>query len=475
MNGENPTPALSDLLADGMNIGVHWFPEDVPPSRLAEIFIGMANTHGGTVLLGVSPRSGQIQGVSDPEVIKDRVFQAASLSDPPLVLPIPRIHKLEGINLVEVHIPQGLPHVYNLNGRYFGREGRHTVPLTARRLRHLLQGRGVFPFESQVPPEASMDDLNQTKIDSYLEHLQPIPSLSRREVLQRRGCLRQIDGIWRPTYAGILLFGVYPQQWVPSGSILATRFTGTSLADEFLKYEMDGTLPEQLRQAEGFIRDHLRQVVRLVGFAREETPEYPLAAIRELLVNAVAHRDYNLQGDTIHIYIFADRLEIHSPGGLPGPVNLENILTARFSRNPIIVQVLSDLGYVERLGYGLNRVVNLLRRQSHRPPHFEEVAGTFRVTLFAEPSDGSPVPDLSVYRDLELNPRQTQALHYLVSHHRITNRAYQEICPDVHPETLRRDLADLVSKGALLKIGQKRATYYILKTPSALQGDDTLS
>jgi ATP-dependent DNA helicase RecG len=250
---------------------------------------------------------------------------------------------------------------------------------------------------------------------------------------------------------------------LPSASILAARFSGVAFGDRFMKQEIGGSLPEQLRQAEIFIHDHLRRVVRLVGLSHEEVLEYPFEAVRELLVNAVAHRSYNQQGDNIHLNLFADRLEVSSPGGLPGPVTLENLLEARFSRNPVIVQALSDLGFVERLGYGLDRVVTLMRQNGLNKPRFEEVVGNFRVTLYAEPSRVQPEVDLSRYKELDLNVRQEKALNYLATHRRITNREYQELSPDVHPETLRRDLADLASKGVLLKIGDKRATYYILK------------
>jgi ATP-dependent DNA helicase RecG len=204
----------------------------------------------------------------------------------------------------------------------------------------------------------------------------------------------------------------------------------------------------------------------LVGLQHQEIPEYPFEAVREILVNAVAHRDYNLQGDNIHVNIFSNRLEISSPGLLPGPVTLKNLLEARFARNAILSQLLSDLGYVERLGYGLDRVVDVTRSAGLLPPQFEEVAGTFRVTLFASKSDltsdGKAVI-LSRYLELNLNPRQQMALAQLVARQRISSHEYQTLCPDVHSETLRRDLADLVSRGIIIKVGDKKSTYYILK------------
>jgi ATP-dependent DNA helicase RecG len=182
-----------------------------------------------------------------------------------------------------------------------------------------------------------------------------------------------------------------------------------------------------------------------------------------LLVNAIAHRDYNQGGDGIHIHLFQDRLEIHSPGGLPGPVNLNNLLTARFSRNPIITQVLADMGFVERLGYGINRVMRAMEQHGLSPPRFEEVGGTFRVKLYNTPRAGLPKVVKDDLIRLNLNIRQEKAVAHLVEKGRIKNRTYQELCPDVSPETLRRDLVDLVKKGVLIKVGEKKSTYYILK------------
>jgi ATP-dependent DNA helicase RecG len=238
------------------------------------------------------------------------------------------------------------------------------------------------------------------------------------------------------------------------------------MSDSYIKRDISGNLPDQLRQAEEFLKTNVKTNVRLVGLTHQESLEYPFEAVRELIVNAVAHRDYNLQGDNIHLNIYSDRLVVTSPGTLPGPVTLDNLLDARFARNAVISQVLSDLGYVERLGYGLDRVVDVTRNAGLLPPHFEESAGTFRVTLFASISGdaytGKP-PDLSEYVRLGLNSRQQAALVQMAKNQRITSHEYQLLCPDVHAETLRRDLADLVTRGIVIKVGDKKATYYILK------------
>jgi ATP-dependent DNA helicase RecG len=468
-------PDIFSILARGMGPDLHWFPEDVPVTNLAATMTGMANTGGGSILIGITPRSGQVQGVRDVEKAIELSFQAALLVDPALVLPVPRVYSTGGLNSTQilwVTIPAGLPHVYSMDGSYLGRDGRQTNPLSARRLRQLLVERGAIQLETSVPPEATLADLDPQQTEAYLDLLKGTTGLFKgagreagQEILMQRGCLKRVNGELRPTYAAVLLFGRYPQQWLPNSTILAAHFPGIAFSDRFIKQDISGTLPDQIRQAEAFVQANLRTVVRLAGLTRQEAPEYPLEAVRELLVNAIAHRDYNLQGDNIHLNIFSDRLEVQSPGRLPGPVTLDNLLEARFSRNAVIVQVLSDMGFIERLGYGLDRVVTVLRQNQLRPPRFEEIAGCFRVTLHAPyiGQDSASIPDLSKYKDMNLNQRQEMALTHLALHRRISNSSYRELCPDVHPETLRRDLAELVSRGILLKIGDKRATYYILK------------
>jgi ATP-dependent DNA helicase RecG len=187
----------------------------------------------------------------------------------------------------------------------------------------------------------------------------------------------------------------------------------------------------------------------------------------------VAHRDYQINGDGIRLFIFSNRMEVTSPGGLPGPVTIDNIKDERFSRNPAIVQVLSDMNFIERLGYGVDRVIDLMQQQNLSAPEFEEKAGGFRVVLRNQAADAQPEaktasPSIQFkgeYQGIEINPRQEIALAHLHrsnSNHRITNSDLQQLCPDVHPETIRRDLADLVTKNILRKMGQKRGSYYIL-------------
>jgi ATP-dependent DNA helicase RecG len=372
---------------------------------------------------------------------------------------------LDDKTILVITVPPGLPHVYSLRGKYLIRVGAQNKPLAPKRLRRLIIERGEISFESLITRHATLDDIDRDKAERYLASLEGLTAATTEEALQNRGCLVREDGGYRPTNAGILLFGIQPERFVKSSEIIVARYAGREMTDAFVREDIRGTLPDQIRRAEAFLVSNMKRGVRLVSLEREEQVEYPVKAVREAIVNAVAHRDYSIRGDEIRVFMFSDRIEFYSPGRLPGHVTVDNIVEERFSRNEVIVQVLADMGFIEHLGYGIDRIIKLMRDYGLPAPRFQETAGGFRVILYGhgEGLVSEEEIDLTRWSHLDLNERQEKALAYLLEKGRITNREYQELCPDVSSETIRRDLADLVNKNVLLKIGRKRATYYIFK------------
>lgn len=454
----------SQWIASGGSGSVALLPETASPRRVGETLAALANAHGGVLLLGVNA-SGQPQGLAAPAAVREQAVAAALLAEPPLVLPLPEFVAVAGRDLCVVHVPPGLSQVYSIKGQYLTRAGKENRVLSTAELRALLIARGEGHFEASIAPGAGLGELDDAAIERYLERLSPLTAPSATAALLARGCLRATpQGEQLPTYAGILLFGRHPQQFLPSAEIIAVRYAGATMSDEFVREDIRGPLGEQIRRAEAFLATNMRRGMRIRGFTREEVAEYPLAVAREAVVNAVAHRDYSLRGDSIRLLMFSDRMEVYSPGRLPGHVTLDNLLYERFSRNEVIVQVLSDLGFIERLGYGIDRMIAAMQEASLPAPRFEETAAGFRVTLLGHGHDlVSASPAAQRWGNELLNPRQEQAMAHVAEQGRITNSAFQTLCPDVSPETIRRDLADLVDRGLLMKIGEKRATYYIMK------------
>ncbi len=458
---------ISALYRQGPSETVAFEVESVALNRLAETLAAFANADGGAVLLGVEPKGNSVRGVRDADTAIDKALAAGLRCEPPLILPRPASVTLEGKDILFVQVPAGLPHAYGLRGKYLARAGKKNTALGPRQLRQLLRERGEANFEALPAPGATRDDLDDALVQKYAAAFLGDAVVKKDEtndLLYRRGCLTKDGSAWRPTTSGFLLFAADPQRAFPSAEILLARYAGKQMEDEFMREIVRGPLAEQVRRAEAFVAANMRKGSRLDALQRADRAEYPLPAVREAIVNAVAHRDYAIRGDEIRLLMFSDRIEVYSPGRLPGHVTLDNLVDERFSRNEVIAQVLADMGFIERLGYGIDRMIRLMREWGLPAPRFAETANGFKVTLRG-PGEKlvSDEVDRSKWRRLELNERQQAALEYIAKNQRITNREYHDLFPDVSEETIRRDLADLAEQGVLLKLGDKKGTHYILK------------
>lgn len=461
---------LTKIYSKGQSETLAFELENAATTRLAETLAALANSQGGALLVGIDPQGDIVKGLRDADAAREKSLAAGLRCEPPLVLPRPSVAVIEDKSVLVVQVPAGLPHAYAIRGKYLARDGKKNRALGPRQLRQLLRDRGEGNFEAQALSGATLDDLDMERVNAYAKLFLAEESHAGRweeatlELLYRRGCLAKETSTFRPTVGGLLLFGREPQRLLPSAEILLARYAGSQMSDSFIRETARGPLAEQIRIAEAFMTANMRKGARIGEFRREDHFEYPMAAVREAIVNAVAHRDYSIRGEEIRVLIFTDRLEVYSPGRLPGHVTVENIAQERFARNEVIVQVLTDLGYVERLGYGIDRIIRQTQEAGLPRPRFQETANGFRLTLRGRGEDFATVTfDRDRFRDAALNERQSAALQLLQRNGRITNREYRELYPDVSDETIRRDLADLVDAGLLLKMGDRRGTYYILK------------
>ncbi len=443
------------------------------PEELAETLVALANGHGGRLIIGVG-RGRKLEGVPNAMLAQTLLLDAGLLCTPPLLLPPPEVAQSGGATLVCAMVPPGMPHVYSVRGRYLWRAGAEDAPVPPDALRRLLLERGETQWEKQRPPDAAMTDLDQHLLQAYLTRIGPPAEGDPATFLLRRGVAIAPQpsasplplAALAPTNAGLLLFGRTVDRFFPQCEITLVRYRGAAMSDEFLREDLRVSLPESVRRAEIWLSEHMRRGSRMIGLERQDWAQFPLGAVREALVNAVAHRDYRILGEGIRIALFSDRLECYSPGRLSGHVTLHNMVEERFSRNPSLVQVLADVGLIERLGYGIDRMLRQMEDAGLPPPEFRETAAGFLVTLRGQQGETEATAvsvDTRAWRKLGLNERQIAAMVYIAKNGRISNRELQELAADVSPETLRRDLADLVERNLLLRIGDKRGAYYIVK------------
>jgi ATP-dependent DNA helicase RecG len=434
------------------------------PEQIAETLTAFANTDGGTVVLGMD-EDGRLGDLFVEEDATDALQAALRLCRPPVRTDWTQ-QQVAGGTIVLLRVGRS-PEMHSLwDGRIIVRKGTENRPVEGADMDLLLANRPIGDFELQEVPGAKRDDLDDDVIDYYLERRQR--RNPRGTVLPKDKLLQQIGALTEqrtPTVSGLLLFGKEPQLFLPHSRAIFVRFADVQPRGPEGSFgygrreEFTGPLPQIIDRAWRVIWEEMDKRAVVKGLHRQEETEYPSAPVREALVNAVAHRDYRLTGRSIEIRMYTDRLEITSPGGLPAHITLDNIIEEHYSRNPRLVNGLYQWGYIEELGLGIDRMIEDMVNAGHMPPKFEAKSHRFSVILYNTKDASRAVQTW----EQNMNERQIKAIEFLQRNSAITNRDYRDMCPHVGSETLRLDLADLVNKGVLLKIGDKRGTRYILK------------
>jgi predicted HTH transcriptional regulator len=277
------------------------------------------------------------------------------------------------------------------------------------------------------------------------------------DFLREMRCVVESDGRLIPTLAGLLIFGRRPQSFIEHTDIALAHFAGTrpDLVTETLHFRRyGGTLTQQIDEVEKYLWSNTRRSISTdSGPQREERPDYPRKALRELTANAVTHRDYNLLGARTQISMFTDRIEWRSPGGLPPGITEDNILySGSRARNPTIAQLLYQSGYIEAFGMGLPTVINLLKLNDLPPLGMRDTGASFIVTM-----RGPEAPNVAT-----LTPPRRALLELARKYREITLEQAIRASSDRARRTVQADLKYLVEHHFLRAVGQSRDRRYII-------------
>jgi ATP-dependent DNA helicase RecG len=322
---------------------------------------------------------------------------------------------------------------------------------------------------------ASYNDLSQDLIRSYLKEREirhRVPSEDEKQYLLASEFIKldSEQSRWIPTYAGLLLFGKEPDRFLPHFVIKALCFSRES-ADhtpiENLKFpprDISGPLPRLIDDAVAFVVDNVNTVPVIEGTLRKELPEYPEEAIREIVVNAVIHRDYSMSDMQVLLEIYPNRIVVKSPGSIMRPITLQKLREFRRigsrCRNPRIAFTFAHMHRMEKLGFGIPTLPILLKRRGLLPPEFDCRDGCFTATLSGRALSGStkaiPAAQLAL-----LNERQKEIVSLVQQKGRVTTSDVQKRF-NITRETANRDFATLARVDLLKRMGTGRATYYIL-------------
>lgn len=360
--------------------------------ELADAMVALANAEGGLIAIGLSDR--EIEGVDANPGAQNEWRQAArDLTHPPvrarieLVSCTNRSGDPDHVMLLEVEASE---HAHETaRGEVLlrvGDENRRLGPIEAQELKY--EKGGTF-FDGTVSRGATQNDLPPDRIQKYLRR---VGALSRpQDALVARGLLAPVDDELVPTVAGVLTLGRDPQRFYPEAFIRLLQYRGQSQetgarSNVVGDIRIDGPLGDQISGARRALRRWLDSAIRLGRGGRFAAQTIvPEAAWLEAIVNAVVHRSYSIGGDHIRVSLFDDRLEVESPGRLPGLVRIETIRTTRFARNPRIARVLLELGYGRELGEGVDRMYEEMEGAGLPDPAYRQGSASVRVALLMDP------------------------------------------------------------------------------------------
>ena len=318
-----------------------------------------ANSKGGILLYGVDDNCNPV-GIED---VKNTASKIAELINSK-ILPIPRyeLHSFEedGKNFIEVNIGDGpaTPYYYNSDGRKtaYIRYGDKSIEAPEHVLDNLILKGKNKTFDG-LASEYKIDDVSFTLLDATLKKETGMPININRDYIS----LNLINSEGYVTNAGLLLCD---QGVLNQSKIFCTRWKGlvkgSIEGDAIDDKEYAGSIISLLENAETFIKNNSKTSWEIDGMVRKEFLEYPTKAVREAIVNAIIHRDYQIIGSEIHIDMYDDRLEIVSPGGMVDGSQIQDLDLTKvpsLRRNTIISDVFNRLHYMERRGSGITRII----------------------------------------------------------------------------------------------------------------------
>ncbi len=351
-------------------------------NELAKQLVCFANTDGGQLIIGVSD-SGEIIGIDNLDekmrIVDDVAFHRCQ---PPISVLQESVNIDEKIVLI-INIPRGNQRPYRTrSGQYYIRSTNRCRQATREELLRLFQAGESLYFDETPVNLATFSDIDLPYFQEFLQNYLDIEA-QEDELENYLRNLHCINTHKQPTVAGLLFFGKKPQDFLPNYKIITALIRGDDLsippAD---RKNITGKIPEMIENTRNFLNLYLTERHIIKGFEPEPQLEIPEVALREAIINAIAHRDYTIDAP-IRIIIYNNRVEIRTPGRLPNTVTIESMKIggSHVLRNPTIYNLLSKMGLVTDLGSGVRRMIQAVKEHLNKDVLLEEIENEFVVAL----------------------------------------------------------------------------------------------
>ena len=378
-------------------------PKEPNREKMAHEIAAFANGQGGRLILGVTDRTRDVVGIDDDKVAKTEewvVNISQSSINPPVRLDT-RLLQLPNQQgdlktIICVDVPRSIS-VHQSAGRYYQRVGSTKQEMKPEVLARLFQQRSqarLIRFDESPVPRTTLEDVDKSLKQRFLK-----PNTPEREQLLKLHLTAKDDYDKGLSVCGVLLLTPDPTQWLTNAYVQCVFYSGIErdAKDQLDAQDYSGPVDQQINGALDFVKRNMR-VEAKKELGRIDIPQYDLGAVFEAVVNAVAHRDYSMTGRRIRLHMFADRLELYSPGQLSNSLTIDGLMENTVTRNEALVNLLSRYyqareeagrqALIERRGEGVPKIVNRSRELSGKEPQYRMIDDSeLLLTIYAASKD----------------------------------------------------------------------------------------
>ena len=318
---------------------------------------------------------------------------------------------------------------------------------------------------------AGIEDLDLQEVERHLDYASRSnryagEARDAREFLVEQRAAVKDGASLVPSVAGLLVFGRSPQRFLPHATVTLAHYHGNEINSGDVKHihEYAGNVVQQIDRVVAYLNDSMKHGYVLDGSAqRQEKPQYPALALRELTVNAIAHRDYMIEESAVRIAMFRNRIDWSSPGNLPEGVTIETILEHQYARNKNLLRLLFQRSYVEKIGQGLDTVFAECKKLGLDPPVMRETGASFIIGITGHELLGASQGRLKL-TDIQLQIISILKKQGSMNAQDIADSLNQEVKQARSLRTIQVDLKTLVEAGVVDRLGQTRASTYVLRS-----------
>lgn len=428
------------------------------PKDAGKTICAFANTVGGLLVFGVDSKK-EPNGLKDSDASSRRLREQIDLCRPRPNLNQEFI-KQEGKTFIVVLVE---PFALSQNPCFYDRkcyvkQGTTDEEIYGETLIDFLRRRAVLNFE-ELKSQAKLSDLSEEKLTGYFKiREQPFDPKKHDELKARLVAIKcaAFNGDFYLKHIAPMFFASEPSKFFNNLEVRVVVYKGREKELEQIASDerLTGTVPELIDKAFDKLKEKIGKSYALSGTRREEIPDYPLAALREAVTNAIGHRDY-FDPMVCLFEIYSDRLELTNPGGLLPGQNTSNFDKNPLHRNPLVYRLLQDYQIGEGLGSGVEKMRKQCRMVGLPDPEFHNLGTAFRVVFYNRSSEKPRHP-------LEhLNQRQREALAFLEKHKSLKTQQYAKLVGVSQP-TASYDLNELIKQGRIRRVGKFRGAYYEL-------------